>query len=210
MIGPEVSSSDGSTAIGGDNNAPVVNVNADKGAAVQLTINQHLERRLPSFLAKVIVIFAQQGLSQYVEGQPGTLPPEVIDKLKHNNIASNQGLFADYLKHFHVLEKSYLGVEQHNPDARYLVHRKARIAYGDQLTEACKKATFPDSKRSEFATKNAALLIDGVIRQLLHDYTYSQGIMVEQEIAHLAISLIVADAVCRCEVLERPHYVVTT
>ena len=43
----------------------------------------------------------------------------------------------------------------------------------------------------------------------MHDYACSQAIMVEQEVAHLAVSLIVADAVVRCDVLERPERVVT-
>jgi hypothetical protein len=43
----------------------------------------------------------------------------------------------------------------------------------------------------------------------MEDYKSSKSANVERETAHLAISLIVADAVIECEVLERPPYAPT-
>jgi hypothetical protein len=55
-----------------------------------------------------------------------------------------------------------------------------------------------------YVKANAATLVDLVVQRLLGDYKFSEGAKVQLETAHLAISLIVADAVIECEVLERP------
>lgn len=214
MTAPKVSSSEGSTAIGGDSNAPVVNVNADQGANVQVTIEQHLARQLPSFLGKVIVLFSQQSLGEYGLGERRTLPPEVTEKLVFNNLPKDHKIFTDYYKHIEVLEKSYSGVEQLNPDARYLVRRRARIRYEEQLAIACEKASLGNTDiekidKCAYAITNSCKLIDAVISRLLQDYVHSQSVMVEEETADLAVSLIVADAVVECEVMERPKHVAT-
>ena len=60
------------------------------------------------------------------------------------------------------------------------------------------------TEKGVFARAHAAMLVDAVTEQLLQDYASSKAIKVEQETAHLAVSLIVADAVIECEVLERP------
>lgn len=196
---------DGSVGIGGDNTGSVVNVKAETGSMVQLNLEHHQANQLPSLLAKVIVLFSQQSLSEYDLGARRTLPPEVTEKLSFNNFPQNHKIFTDYYRHIGLLEMSYLGVEQQNLNARYLVRRKARIAYIDQLLLACTKASILEEQKTAFAIKNSTILIDGVIAQLLHDYTCSSTLKVDQEYAHLAISLIVADAVVECEVLERPH-----
>lgn len=205
MKEPTASSDDGSVGIGGDNTGSVFNVKAEKGSTVQLTLEHHQASQLPSLLAKVIVLFSQQSLSEYGLGVRRKLPPEVSEKLSFNNLPQNHKIFTDYYRHIGLLEMSYLGVEQQNPDARYLVRRKARIAYEDRLLLACTEASVIGEQKTAFAIKNSIMLIDGVIAQLLHDYTCSSTLKVEQEYAHLAISLIVADAVVECEVLEKPH-----
>jgi hypothetical protein len=39
---------------------------------------------------------------------------------------------------------------------------------------------------------------------MMEDYKRSTNVKVEEEHAHLAVSLIVADAIIECEVLEKP------
>lgn len=209
MIGPKISATDGSAAIGRDNNAPVVNVNAGDGSTVTVQIEQRIARELPSFLGAVIVLFSQQSLSQYAVGDRRELPPEILVKVNYNNLPLDHRVLTDYRRHGLILERSYHGVEQQNSDARYLVRRKAGLAYQAQLAAACKSTSVLDAQKATFARNNAAVLIDAVINQLLHDYASSKTILVEEEIAHLAVSLIVADAVVECEVLERPQDALT-
>jgi hypothetical protein len=204
MIGPKVSSTDGSTAVGGDINAPVVNVNASDGSVVNVKVEQRIARELPSFLGAVIVLFSQQSLSEYGLGTRRPLPAEVVEKVKHNNLPQEHRVLTDYCRHGLVLERAYLGVEQQNADARYLVRRKAAVAYESQLAAACELASIPMTEKGVFARAHAAMLVDAVTEQLLQEYASSKAIKVEQETAHLAVSLIVADAVIECEVLERP------
>jgi hypothetical protein len=102
------------------------------------------------------------------------------------------------------LEKAYLGVEQQNADARYLVRRKARIVYAEYVQATWAEESTPNAGKIEFVRKNAVAIVGAVVKSLLEDYKASKEIKVEQETAHLAISLIVADAVIECEVLERP------
>ncbi len=209
MKGSEVSSSDGSTAIGGDNQAPIVNVNAGDGSIVSVKVEQLVTRELPSFLAAVIALFSKESLSQYGLGPRRALPPEIIEKIKFNDLPQDHRVLVDYRRHGQILEKAYHGVEQQNADARYLVRRKTRVAYEQQLTIASASASIPVAQKEAFAIKSATSLLDAVIGQLLKDYICSTAVLVEQETAHLAVSLIVADAVVECEVLERPHDVIT-
>jgi hypothetical protein len=203
MIDPKVSSTDGSTAIGGDNTGPVVNVNTGEGSIVSVQVEHRVARELPSFLGDVIVLFSKQSLSEYGRGARRPLPGEVKEKVKYNNLPEDHYVLTDYYRHGLVLERAYRGVEQQNADARYLVRRKAGIVYEMQLAVACKQASVPTDQKIAFVTENAAMLVDAVVEQLLKDYVSSKAIKVEEEAAHLAVSLIVADAVIECEVLER-------
>src|SRR5450759_3723135 len=98
MIGPKVSSTDGSTAVGGDINAPVVNVNASDGSVVNVKVEQRIARELPSFLGAVIVLFSQQSLSEYGLGTRRPLPAEVVEKVKHNNLPQEHRVLTDYCR----------------------------------------------------------------------------------------------------------------
>jgi hypothetical protein len=49
-----------------------------------------------------------------------------------------------------------------------------------------------------------------VVAALLVDVSAGTGVHVMQETAHLAVCLIVADAVIECEVLERPVDAITS
>jgi hypothetical protein len=204
MTGPKVTSTDGSTVVGGDNTAPVVNVKAGDASIVNVQIEHQRARELPSFLGAVIVLFSQQSLSEYGRGTRRPLPAEVMEKVNYNNFPQDHRVLTDYYRHSLVLERAYHGVEQQNADARYLVRRRAGVTYESQLAAACERASIPTTQKTAFARANAALLVDAVIEQLLQDYASSIAIKVEQETAHLAVSLIVADAVVECEVLERP------
>jgi hypothetical protein len=204
MSGPKTSSADGSTAVGGDVNAPIVNVNTGADSLVNVTVDQHIARELPSFLGAVIVTFSKQSLSEYGLGARRSLPVEVIEKIKYNDLSPEHRALVDYRRHSLVLEKAYLGVEQQNADARYLVRRKAAIEYESQLQVACKQESISAAKRINYVKANANGIVENVINSLLEDYRASRDPKVEQEMAHLAISLIVADAVIECEVLERP------
>jgi hypothetical protein len=52
MSPSKVSSTSGSTAIGGDNNAPAVNVTTGDSSAVSINIDQRVALELPSYLGK--------------------------------------------------------------------------------------------------------------------------------------------------------------
>jgi hypothetical protein len=123
--------------------------------------------------------------------------------VKYNDLPEDHRVLKDYYRYGSVLESAYHGVEQQNADARFLVRRWAGVTYDTQLAAALKGASKPSSEKLAFVRNNAAVLVDAVIEQLLKEYASSEVIKVEQETAHLAISLIVADAVVECEVLER-------
>jgi hypothetical protein len=210
MTDPKVSATKGSTAVGGDVNAPLLNLNltAPNAAEVNLTIEQHVSRELPSFLGTLIAAFSKQALSEYGRGSKRELPAEVIEKVNYNHLSLDHRALVDYYRHSLELERAYLGVEQQNADARYLVRRKAAIAYSAEIREALKIT--PTARAIDIVRESANRLVENVINRLLDDYKTSSGIKVEQEIAHLAVSLVVVDAVVECEVLERPVNAVTT
>jgi hypothetical protein len=204
MSGSRVSAEGGSTAVGGDVNAPLININADDSSTVNVTIEQQIVRELPSFLGAVIVVFSQQSVSEYGRGPRRELSAEVLVKLKYNNLPEGHHLIKDYNRHALVLEQAYLGVEQKNSDARYLVRRKAGIVYQSKIKQAFNGANATPAQVCEYVKANLDSMVEGVVSQLLGDYKKSADLKVEEEMAHLAISLVVADAVIECEVLERP------
>jgi hypothetical protein len=200
--GPKVSADGNSTAVGGDNSGVIVN---NAGGTLNLNFTPDVARQLPSFLAQVITFFSQQSLAEYDAGPRRELPPEAILKVEYNNLPSTHPVLTDYRSYSLVLETAYHGVEQQNADAHRLVRRKAGVVYKSQLQAACTAASIPNDNQATFATQHAAALIEGVINQLLNEYAQSKtSVHVESEIAHLAISLIVADAIVECDVLERP------
>lgn len=206
MTDSKITAKHGSIAVGGDAHGPVVNVNAGDGSPVNILIERQTARELPSFLGSVIALFAQQSLADYGRGDRRSFPPEVIDKIKYNDLPEEHRVLVDYKRHSLVLERCYHGVEQQNADARYLVRRRARVAYDKELEAACKAAAVPNSERSTFARMHAAALVDSVVTSLLSEFksTALSASLVAQETADLAICLVVADAVVECEVLERP------
>jgi len=204
MSGSKVSAEGGSTAVGGDVNAPLININAEDSSTVSVTIEQKIARELPSFLGAVIVVFSQQSVSEYALGPRRELSAEVLVKLTHNNLPEGHHLIKDYNRHALVLEQAYLGVEQRNADARYLVRRKAGIVYQSKIKQAFNGANTTPTQMCEYVKANVDSIVEGVVSQLLEDYKTSADLKVEEEMAHLAISLVVADAVIECEVLERP------
>lgn len=196
-MGPKVSADEGSVALGGSNSGYIVNAN-------QSTLNlAPAPVALPSRLARVIAYFSQQSLSEYGYGARRELPPEVTAKLDYNNFPLGHRLLTDYKQHSNTLERTYHGVEQQNNDARFLVRRRAGYAYEQQLNEAC-AAAGAKVPPAAFARANAVQLIEKVVAQLLADYLAANALIVDHELAHLAICLIVLDAVVECEVLERP------
>jgi hypothetical protein len=210
MIEPKASAKDKSVAVGGDVNAPVVNASADHGSFLIVNVDQQIARELPSHLGSVIAHFSRQSLSEYGRGGRRPLPAEVKDKVKYNDLPETYRALSDYCQHSLLLEKAYQGAEQQNADAHYLVRRWAGTVYDSQLEAACKQNSITTSQRLAFVRANATSLVDSVIERLLGDYKSSQCVKVEQETAHLAISLIVAEAVIECEVLERPPNAPTT
>jgi hypothetical protein len=110
----------------------------------------------------------------------------------------------DFVRYSHLLERSYLGVEQRNADARYLVRRKAGVAYEAEVELAGELEIIPPLSKLDYVRANASLIVANVIKRLIQDYKSSCEVRVEEEIVDLAITLIVADAIVECEVLERP------
>jgi hypothetical protein len=204
MSGSKVSAREGSTAVGGDVNAPLTNVYAPEASVVNVMIDQRIARDLPSFLGKVIVLFSGQSLSEYGLGARRKMPPEVTEKIKYNNLSPNHLGLSDYYRYFFLLERAYLGVEQQNADARVLVRRRAAISYASQVAKACRAASIIESHKLDYVRGNADALVEMVVNELLESYKTSNELKVEQETAHLAVSLVVVDAVVECDVLERP------
>lgn len=203
MSQDKVTASQGSIAIGGDAAGPVLNVTASHALFLAVTVEQRIEQQLPSFLGKVILIFSEQTRSAYGQGARREIPAEVLVKLKHNDFPPENRVICDFLRYSHLLETSYHGVEQRNSDARYLVRRKAGLAY-DAEVQIMNGVNVDPIASLEYVRENATAIVTNVIKRLLQDYKSSCEVKVEQEIADLAISLIVADAIVECEVLDRP------
>lgn len=194
-----VVASAGSVAVAGDNVGSILNVNAQNVTIVE----RQIARELPSYLSKVVAQFSAD-LSEYNSGPKRTLPPEVSVKLAYNDFPPMHHIITDYSKYSHVLEATYRGVEQRNDDARRLVRRRAAVAYAEELHKLCAAHSVNHAQAHAFAKSNAVSLVMAVVASLLADFSAGSSASVMQEAAHLAVCLIVADAVIECEVLERP------
>jgi hypothetical protein len=189
----------GSVAVGGDNLGSIFNVNAQSVTIVE----RQIARELPSYLSSVVARFSED-LSEYNTGPKRSLPPEVSVKLAYNDFPSAHHIITDYSKYSSLLEATYRGVEQRNDDARRLVRRRAAVAYSEQLTMLCEAHGIKHTQAHDFARSHAVPLVTTVVAALLGDISKGSASQVMQETAHLAVCLIVADAVIECEVLERP------
>jgi hypothetical protein len=210
MSSMKVTASEGSVAVGGDNQGQIFNALATGGGTVNFNIQQQQSSALTSLLGKVIVHFSRKALAQYAQGPRREMPPEVNEKLEYNAFDSGSRIMRDYRHYGNLIDRSYLGVEQENPDAHRLVRRVAGLAYDLELEAACASAGVAAAGRSQFARKHSHNLVTAVIARLLQDYTSSGDDKVDQEYAHLAVCLVVADAIIECEVLERPLNVATS
>lgn len=188
----------GSVAVTGDNLGSIVNVNAQN-----VIFEQRIARELPSYLSVVVAQFSDD-LSEYNSGPSRSLPPEVNVKLAYNDFPPTHHIIADYSKYLNLLEATYRGIEQRNDDARRLVRRRAAVAYSRQLHELCVSYGVTHGQAHAFARQNAVPLVMAVVDALMADFSAGTMHHVMQETAHLAVCLIVADAVIECEVLERP------
>lgn len=211
MIGPRNTASGGSTAVGGDNKGAVVNVNAAEGATVAVQVDSaNVTRRLPTHLAAVISQFAKSAADLLADALPFAVKPAIEAKLAFNNLPKTHRIIRDWTKHARTLHKSYQGVEQVNQAARYLVKRKAGVVYDEELHRICHEKGVSAEQQREYARQHAMTLVQAVTGRLMHEYSCSAEDGVEAELAHLAVSLVVADAVIECEVLERPENAATT
>lgn len=204
---PEASAvaSAGSVAVAGDNLGSIVNVNAQSLTIVE----RQIARELPSYLSRVVAQFSED-LSEYDSGPKRSLPPEVSVKLAYNDFPPRHHIITDYSGYSNVLEATYRGVEQRNDDARRLVRRRAAVAYTEQLHKLCTDHCVNHLQAHEFARSHAVPLVRAVVDVLLAEFTAGSAVNVMQETAHLAICLIVADAVIECDVLERPDNAVAS
>lgn len=199
LLETSVVASTGSIAVAGDNLGSILNVNAHSVTIVE----RQIARELPSYLSKVVARFSED-LSEYNSGPTRSLPPEVDVKLAYNDFPSAHHIITDYSRYLNILEATYRGVEQRNDDARRLVRRRAAVAYTEQLHKMCAAHGVKHSQAHEFARGHAVTLVMAVVVALLAEFSAGSAAHVMQETAHLAVCLIVADAVIECEVLERP------
>ena len=199
LLEASVVASTGSVAVAGDNLGSILNVNAQSVTIVE----RQIARELPSYLSTVVARFSED-LSEYNSGPKRSLPPEVDVKLAYNDFPSAHHIITDYSKYLNVLEATYRGVEQRNDDARRLVRRRATVAYAEQLHNLCAAHSVKHAQAHDFARSHAVPLVMAVVAALLADFAAGSPAHVMQETAHLAVCLIVADAVIECEVLERP------
>ncbi len=197
-LGASAEASTRSVAVSGDNLGSIVNVNAHT-----LVVERQIARELPSYLSKVVAQFSED-LSEYDSGPKRSLPPEVSVKLDYNDFPRTHHIIIDYTKYVNVLEATYRGIEQRNDDARRLVRRRAAVAYADQLHQLCTAHGVKQAKSHDLAKLNAVNLVMAVVAALMADCSAGSATNVMQETAHLAVCLIVADAVIECDVLERP------
>ena len=206
MIGPKASAKGGSTSVGGDNCGNITNINVGDGSLVSLRVEAEVERNLPSHLGALISLFAREGGLQASAAKNLKLAPEVTDKLRYNNLPDRHPIIQVWLRHSQALERAYLGVEQQNPDARYLVKLRAGTVYGEELLKGAKLAGILADGLVNFARQNAVNLVTAVSDRLFIEYTSALAEPVAAEVARLAVSLVVADAVIECEVLEKPDH----
>lgn len=204
MISSKATASDGSTAVNGDNSGTIANVNVGDGSTVDIHLEAEVARKLPSHLGALIAQLASRGALTAVSSQSRPLPPEVADKLRYNQLPTRHPIIRDWTRHSLALERAYHGVEQQNADARYLVRQRAGAVYEEELLKVAQVSDIPEAELSQFARQNAVGLVQAVTERLLVDYRASKAGLVEEEIARLAVSLVVADAVVECEVLEKP------
>jgi len=190
--------STGSVSVAGDNLGTILNINAQS-----VVLERQIARELPSYLSRVVAQFSDD-LSQYNSGPKRSLPPEVGVKLTYNDFPPSHHIITDYSKYSNVLEATYRGVEQRNDDARRLVRRRASVAYANELNRLCMVHSVKHVHAHDFARLNAVPLVSAVVAALMSDFSAGSTTHVMQETAHLAICLIVADAVIECDVLERP------
>jgi hypothetical protein len=199
----DITAKGGSTAVGGDVTGTVVNVNSGEGSQIAISFSG-ISKELGSYLGQVIVFFAEQSLSEYGQRDTVLLAPEVELKAAHNALSLDHQIFVDYRRHLLELERAYAGVEQQNADVRYLVRRKARLAY-QQLVKHIPSNQKDGETRLNYVRGKAAEILDKVVEQLMAAYIVSTDPKVREEPASLAVYLIVADAVISCDVLERPN-----
>lgn len=199
LLEASVVASTGSVAVAGDNLGSILNVNAQSVTIVE----RQIARELPSYLSKVVARFSED-LSEYNSGPKRSLPPEVSVKLAYNDFPPAHHIITDYSKYSNILEATYRGVEQRNDDARRLVRRRAAVAYADQLNKLCTAHSVKHAQAHDFARSHAVPLVMAVVAALFADSSAGSAAHVMHETAHLAVCLIVADAVIECEVLERP------
>lgn len=203
MIGKKISAEDGSVAVGGNNNGDIVNVKIESGGVLHLHSGVSAERSLATYLGEVIAVVAQQSLSEYGHSFQRDVSNEVQDKLDFNHITLEDRIVQSYRRYYFMLDRAYKGVEQTNNDARVLVRLRAGSIYDTELTKACKEAGVDGSGRIAFSRKNAHLLMNAVKAQLVRDFNSMRTTPIEPTWVDLAVSLLVADAVAECDVLER-------
>jgi hypothetical protein len=198
---PNVDAKEESVAIGGDNSGLLVNA---PGSTFNLNFPA-VASRLPSILADLIATFAEKSLAEYDVGARREIPPEALQKIAYNNFPRDHPILADYRQYSLLLERCYHGVEQQNADAHRLVRRKCAFAYSEALEAGSTAAKVAPDNRREFAINNASQLVNVVTEKLIMEYTNTkvQG-HPYVEVVHLATSLVVADAIIECDVLERP------
>ncbi|MCV0438918.1 MAG: hypothetical protein K5880_09820 [Hydrogenophaga sp.] len=198
---PAATADKGSVAVAGDNNGSILNITA---TTLTLAVQQQVARQLPSYLSRVVAKFSEDW-SSYGDAPRRLLPPEIDEKLAYNDFPPAHPFITDYLKHIGVLESAYRGIEQRNDDAGRMVRRRAAVAYHSVLHRLCDLNGVHHTQAHDFARKNAVALVQAVISEMTADFQAAAlASSVMQETADLAISLIVADAVIECQVLERP------
>lgn len=197
-----VSADHSSVALGRDNNG--VLINAAPNALINVIVDHRVQQELPSHLSNVVVALSGDLIGYGTEARRELLP-EVAVKLTYNDFPVWHPIIKDFTMHSGSLEAAYRGVEQRNGDARRMVRRRAASVYQDALLDLCESKGVHHSQAHGLARKHAVLLVRTVIDSLKHESVASSlasGVM--KETADLAISLIVADAIVECEVLERP------
>lgn len=203
VIGKKIIAKNGSIAVEGDVDGDIYNVSLGDHSTLHLSVG-HALQVLPSYLAEMIVAISEERISEYGEGHRRGLPPEVRIKLEYNNFDISCRLLRDYTTYSHILEKAYSGAQLRNPDVRRLVRRRSGVIYSDILDRECESNGVQHDAKDAYAASNSHALVQSVVRTLILEYAKNCTAHVKEETVHLAVSLIVADAIVECEVLQRP------
>lgn len=197
MIGGQSTADNGSVAVNGPNQGTIYNIQG-------LHLPAEKQQLMSKYLGVMVAQISLHQLSEYECGPGEELGPEVADKLQHNYLSNNDPIVRLYSKYYRLLMKAYAGAEQVAADTRFLIKNRAGSIYSDELAKLCAERSIPGSARREFARDHAYLIIERVKQRMIDEHLPSNEVDRDIAVVDMAASLLVADAIAVCAVLDKP------